>query len=642
MEFLKYLDVLIGLTVVMIVLSPAVTAITQLFMFVFNRRSRFLSKGLRVLIEQLKGMDTETAQKIAAAVLLHPMIRKAEFSVRWLKRLSEKKKWTWLTRDHSGEVVEREELIRILLEFGAGEGAGKLDEDARKVLVESLKANGIPDPGSTLAAIRAEAQRLEIDKPGAAAHVRAAAAIITAANSDFTGRINGWFDQVMDRTTQRYAMQARLVTVFGAIIVAFAIQLDSLDLLRRLSVDDKLRSSLVQEANAQDARIDALSKADAKQVDAKNELETATATRNEIQQNLSRLRAPDMAILPDHFMWQRVPRASLVRNPLWKPPYPAKFELVTGGGSWVVSPRWRRDALRDLKEAIDNAKAPVTASIEPGADLLLITAKKPAKIELFDANGRPLLTPLIEASRACLVANPDWPDQVGARLHLFLDDSEQAAFTLVAGRQDVLSKSGALLQSAGAPIAVSTVVLPDASGMCVTALDSRVRRIGLLTDEKDPFSNILDNTELITRAGTVPAALVGNRKVTLKLDGKPVDVFDVFGTKEADPVSVRRYRAEVLVVRSQNLGKLELRYGTGKAETNILDGAVDSEWAIKSLWPVQPAFWGIVLSWLLLSLGAPFWYDALKDLLKLRSSLAGKEEDQREDRQSETPVAATK
>ena len=42
----------------------------------------------------------------------------------------------------------------------------------------------------------------------------------------------------------------------------------------------------------------------------------------------------------------------------------------------------------------------------------------------------------------------------------------------------------------------------------------------------------------------------------------------------------------------------------------------------------------MVLTWVLLSLGAPFWYDALKDLLKLRSTLAKKEEDARIDRQT--------
>lgn len=38
---------------------------------------------------------------------------------------------------------------------------------------------------------------------------------------------------------------------------------------------------------------------------------------------------------------------------------------------------------------------------------------------------------------------------------------------------------------------------------------------------------------------------------------------------------------------------------------------------------------GLLLTWFLLSLGAPFWYDALKNLIKLRPMLAGKEEKER-------------
>lgn len=48
---------------------------------------------------------------------------------------------------------------------------------------------------------------------------------------------------------------------------------------------------------------------------------------------------------------------------------------------------------------------------------------------------------------------------------------------------------------------------------------------------------------------------------------------------------------------------------------------------------------GILFSALLLSLGAPFWYNALKNLLKLRSSLAANDDQQRQDRQTDTSTA---
>jgi len=43
---------------------------------------------------------------------------------------------------------------------------------------------------------------------------------------------------------------------------------------------------------------------------------------------------------------------------------------------------------------------------------------------------------------------------------------------------------------------------------------------------------------------------------------------------------------------------------------------------------------GFLLSWILLSLGAPFWYDALKNALRFRSLVAQKEEQDRKDRQT--------
>jgi hypothetical protein len=41
---------------------------------------------------------------------------------------------------------------------------------------------------------------------------------------------------------------------------------------------------------------------------------------------------------------------------------------------------------------------------------------------------------------------------------------------------------------------------------------------------------------------------------------------------------------------------------------------------------------GIAFSWILLSLGAPFWFDLLKNLLKLRSVVAPKDDLEREKR----------
>ncbi len=48
---------------------------------------------------------------------------------------------------------------------------------------------------------------------------------------------------------------------------------------------------------------------------------------------------------------------------------------------------------------------------------------------------------------------------------------------------------------------------------------------------------------------------------------------------------------------------------------------------------------GILLSAVLLSLGAPFWYNALQNLLRLRSLVAVKDDQQRQERQLAIPTA---
>ena len=65
----------------------------------------------------------------------------------------------------------------------------------------------------------------------------------------------------------------------------------------------------------------------------------------------------------------------------------------------------------------------------------------------------------------------------------------------------------------------------------------------------------------------------------------------------------------------------------------------------KNRWGQAPDLWmkffGILLTSLLLSLGAPFWYNALKNLIRLRSLIAQKDDDQRDTRQSQQDKSTT-
>jgi len=68
MPILKYLDILIGLAVVMVLLSPAVSAITQLWMWLSNTRAGRLQVGLKRLLLHLDCNTYDVYDKAVVAV----------------------------------------------------------------------------------------------------------------------------------------------------------------------------------------------------------------------------------------------------------------------------------------------------------------------------------------------------------------------------------------------------------------------------------------------------------------------------------------------------------------------------------------------------------------------------------------------
>ncbi|MGH7869386.1 MAG: hypothetical protein ACREP9_17545, partial [Candidatus Dormibacteraceae bacterium] len=226
---LKTLDLLIGLSVVMLIVSMAVTVLTQIAITVVNSRGRNLLKGLAGLLTQI---DPTVPQKIAEAIvtklLTHPLVCQRG------SRL--------------GTVVHREEFTQLLMELASGDGPQKLDDTARQTLTMILKANGVSDPGVVLSNIRRFALQLEASNPEMANNVRKEAAILHEAGSDFVAKINAWFDQTIDRVSERFTSSTRVLTFMAALLVAVVLQLDTIGLINRLSTDDSLRDSFVQQA----------------------------------------------------------------------------------------------------------------------------------------------------------------------------------------------------------------------------------------------------------------------------------------------------------------------------------------------------------------------------------------------------------
>ncbi len=239
---LNSLDVLIGFTVVMLVVSMAVTMITQAIgSSIMNLRGKSLHEGLTSLLALMdQGLSREQANRIADHILRNPLVS-AGSARRGKYRLA--------------SVIHRDELTKLLLDFAVPGDAARADpqkyaDDAslRHALRASLARNGIPDPEAVLREVRSAVVELERRNPEASHAIRSNIALLNFAASDYLAKLNSWFDQTVDRTSELFTRRIRFVTVLVALAVALTIQLDSIGLINRLSVDEELRNSLVDRA----------------------------------------------------------------------------------------------------------------------------------------------------------------------------------------------------------------------------------------------------------------------------------------------------------------------------------------------------------------------------------------------------------
>jgi hypothetical protein len=227
---IKILEVAIGVATVMLLLSMAVTVITQFILTVFNQRGQHLLRGVGDLVHQLDpSVDRNVSSKIAETLLKHPLLAG--------------------NLGRAGDVVHREELTTLLIDLASGSGSfGNIPLKGTAAAI--LKKNGIDDPTATLDAVRDFSMQLEEASPELATHVRHSMAILRAAESKYVAKINAWFDQTIDRVSQRFTTSTRAITIVIGLLVAFGLQVDTIELVDRLSLDDSLRAKVVAMAPA--------------------------------------------------------------------------------------------------------------------------------------------------------------------------------------------------------------------------------------------------------------------------------------------------------------------------------------------------------------------------------------------------------
>lgn len=240
---LNTIDILIGFTVVMLVVSMAVTMLTQFIgASLLDLRGRSLKAGVaRLLALMDDDLTQRETKRIADHVLRNPLVGKARLA--------------WNDAYGLASVIHREELVKLLLDFAVPGDATKADhQDApdedrlRHKLRRSLAANGIEYPAKVLEAVRTKVTDLEKSNPEMSHSTRLNLALLHHAASPYLSKVNSWFDQTVDRVSELFTRRIRLVTAIVALCLAFFLQLDSIGLINRLSVDDELRNRLVEKA----------------------------------------------------------------------------------------------------------------------------------------------------------------------------------------------------------------------------------------------------------------------------------------------------------------------------------------------------------------------------------------------------------
>ncbi len=228
---LKTLDILIGGVVVLLLFSMAVTVITQVANALLARKGKYLKTGIANLLQQLGISDRDIAEEISEKVLQYPMIANSKGGL--------------------GEVIHREELTKLLLQFAGEPDTSNLSADAVQALQNTLKARGISDPAKTLQNVRDLALQIQASNPQLANNIRDSLALIHEAKSDYVARVNSWFDQTITRVSDRFTAHTHLITLIIATVVVVTVQLDIIGVLNRLSIDEQFRNTIVSDAAKQ-------------------------------------------------------------------------------------------------------------------------------------------------------------------------------------------------------------------------------------------------------------------------------------------------------------------------------------------------------------------------------------------------------
>lgn len=214
-ELFKSIDILIGVSGVMLLLSLLVTALTQMTVEAWGLRASHLEQGVAELLQHL-GWTEGSAKR--AEVLARLVLQGAAS-------------------------ITREELVESLLDVTATHGE-------HHEAVTPLRG---ADPRLLVEDARHSAAKIAAEHPDLPASVSKSIALTQGPGAEVASDVFGLFDQVMSRVSLNFTKNSRLLVCGFALVVAVGLPLDTFDLLRRFSTSPEARVAAVKLAEEMSA-----------------------------------------------------------------------------------------------------------------------------------------------------------------------------------------------------------------------------------------------------------------------------------------------------------------------------------------------------------------------------------------------------
>ena len=236
---LKQLDTLIGFAVVMLVVSLLIMIVTQMVSSLLGLRGKNLADALQVMMNKIAPtIPPGPAQELAKEILTHPVISDSAMSMapKWWDRI-----WVlgWFRQKWKvASAIRADELHELIKDIAAS--TGPLKATANNVLSGLAK----PDK-ATSDAIAAVQNQLNTLAGKDLAQAKALVQQVAGATDAAFINLEKWFNSAQDRAQQWFALHTRWITVAAAFIAAFVLQLDTIELIKRISTDSDMRSKLV-------------------------------------------------------------------------------------------------------------------------------------------------------------------------------------------------------------------------------------------------------------------------------------------------------------------------------------------------------------------------------------------------------------